>query len=67
MQMLFNTSDPALRTGSIGEETATQINVDIPDQGFDLVIMSLPFTRATNNRPYRAVSAAGGRFRPEMV
>ncbi len=35
---LFNTSDPALRTGSVGEETAAQINVDIPDEGFDLVI-----------------------------
>ena len=42
---LFNTSDPALRTGSVGEETAAQINVDIPDEGFDLVIMNPPFTR----------------------
>ena len=49
VQTLFNTSDPALRTGSLGEETATQINVDIPDQGFDLVIMNPPFTRATNH------------------
>ena len=46
---LFNTSDPALRTGSAGEETATQINVDIPDASFDLVIMNPPFTRATNH------------------
>ena len=46
---LFNTSDPALRTGSVGEETATQINVDIPDANFDLVIMNPPFTRATNH------------------
>ena len=46
---LFNTSDPALRTGSAGEETAAQINVDIPDAGFDLVIMNPPFTRATNH------------------
>ena len=38
-----------MRTGSIGEETATQINVDIPDRGFDLVIMNPPFTRATNH------------------
>ena len=29
---LFNTNDPALRTGSVGEETAAQINVDIPAQ-----------------------------------
>ena len=46
---LFNTSDPALRTGSVGEETAVQINVDIPDAKFDLVIMNPPFTRATNH------------------
>ena len=43
---LFNTSDPARRTGSMGEETATQIVADIPDEGFDLVIMNPPFTRA---------------------
>ena len=42
---LFNTSDPAMRTGSVGEETAAQINVDIPDGTFDLVIMNPPFTR----------------------
>ena len=48
-QTLFNTNDPALRTGSAGEETAAQINVDIPDAGFDLVIMNPPFTRATNH------------------
>ena len=46
---LFNTSNPALRTGSVGEETAAQINVDIPDANFDLVIMNPPFTRATNH------------------
>ena len=43
---LFNTSDPALRTGSAGEETAAQVNVEIPDASFDLVIMNPPFTRA---------------------
>ena len=43
---LFNTSDPALRTGSAGEETATQIIAKMPDEGFDLVIMNPPFTRA---------------------
>ena len=42
---LFNTNDPALRTGSVGEETAANVNVDIPDEGFDLVIMNPPFTR----------------------
>ncbi len=46
---LFNMSDPALRTGSVGEETATQVIADIPDDGFDLVIMNPPFTRATNH------------------
>ena len=44
---LFNTSDPAMRTGSAGEETAAQITADIPDEGFDLVIMNPPFTRNT--------------------
>ena len=42
---LFNTSDPAMRTGSIGEETAAQVIADIPDDSFDLVIMNPPFTR----------------------
>ena len=46
---LFNTSDPALRTGSAGEETATNVIVDMPDEGFDIVIMNPPFTRATNH------------------
>ena len=46
---LFNTSDPAMRTGSVGEETAAQVNAEIPDGGFDLVIMNPPFTRATNH------------------
>ena len=51
---LFNTSDPAQRTGSAGEETAAQILVEVPDQGFDLVIMNPPFTRATNHEGARA-------------
>ena len=42
---LFNTSDPAMRTGSAGEETATQIRAEVPDEGYDLVIMNPPFTR----------------------
>ena len=46
---LFNTSDPARRTGSAGEETAARVMVDIPDEGFDIVIMNPPFTRATNH------------------
>ena len=50
---LFNTNDPARRTGSRGEETAGQVIVDIPDDGFDLVIMNPPFTRATNHEGAR--------------
>ena len=46
---LFNTSDPAMRTGSAGEETAAQVRVDVQDEGYDLVIMNPPFTRATNH------------------
>ncbi len=46
---LFNTSDPALRTGSAGEETAGQVIAEIADGSFDLVIMNPPFTRATNH------------------
>ena len=41
---LFNTSDPAMRTGSAGEETAAQVRAEIPDEGYDLVIMNPPFT-----------------------
>ncbi len=44
---LMNTTDPALRTGSAGEETASNIVVDVPDEGFDVVIMNPPFTRNT--------------------
>ena len=46
---LFNTSDPALRTGSAGQETASQVFAEVPDGGYDLVIMNPPFTRATNH------------------
>ena len=46
---LFNTNDPAMRTGSAGEETATQILAEFPDASYDLVIMNPPFTRATNH------------------
>ena len=51
---LFNTSDPAMRTGSAGEETAAQILADFPDEGYDLVIMNPPFTRNTNKAAGRA-------------
>ncbi len=46
---LFNTSDPALRTGSAGEETSAQVTVEIPDEGFDLVVMNPPFTSNTKH------------------
>ena len=45
VQTLFNISDPALRTGSAGEETAAQVRTEIPDESFDLVIMNPPFTK----------------------
>ena len=45
----LNTSDPAMRTGSAGEETAAQIRAEIPHGAYDLVIMNPPFTRATNH------------------
>lgn len=47
---LFNTSDPALRTGSTGEETAGHVLAEIPDESFDLVIMNPPFTSNTKHR-----------------
>ena len=43
---LFNTNDPAMRTGSTGEETAARVLVDVQDAGFDIMIMNPPFTRA---------------------
>ena len=46
---LLNTSDPAMRTGSTGEETAAQIRAEIPDEGYDLVIMNPPFTSNSTN------------------
>ena len=52
VQTLFNTSDPALRTGSVGEETAAQVTVDIPDVSFELTIMNPPFT--SNTKHYNA-------------
>ena len=47
---LFNTSNPAKRTGRIGEETAAYVIADIPDERFDLVIMNPPFTSNTKHR-----------------
>ncbi len=51
---LINTTDPTLRTGSFGEETAASIVVDVPDEGFDMVIMNPPFT--SNTKHYDAAS-----------
>ena len=48
VQTLFNISDPAMRTGSAGEETAAQISTEIRDGGYDLVIMNPPFTPKCN-------------------
>ena len=56
---LFNTSDPALRTGSTGEETAAQVLAEIPDGQYDLVIMNPPFTRnVTREGAYTDTTAA---------
>ena len=49
-----NFTDPALRSGSIGEETAAQVMVDIPHEGFDMVVMNPPFT--SNTKHYDAAS-----------
>ncbi len=46
---MFNTSDPGKRTGNLGEETATEINFEIKDESFDLIIMNPPFTRAASD------------------
>ena len=67
LMTLFNMSDPVLRTGSAGEETAAQVLVEAPDEGFDLVIMNPPFTRNTGqegvhigtaNRAFAAFNAS---------
>lgn len=46
---LLNTSDPAIQTGSAGEEEADQILTEIPDLGYDMVIMNPPYTSSTNH------------------
>ena len=40
-----NTSDPAMRIGSTGEEAVALIRAEIPHESYDLVIMNPPFTR----------------------
>ena len=45
----FNTSDPTLRTASTREEAAEQVNVEIPNESFDLIIMNPPFVSNTKH------------------
>ena len=47
---LFNTSDPAIQINGGGEEIPSQAIANIPDKGFDLVIMNPPFTSDTKHR-----------------
>ena len=44
-----NYTNPALRTGSMGQETSASIIAGVRHEWFDLVIMNPPFTRATNH------------------
>ena len=46
----FNISEPAMRTGSTGAETAAQVQAEIPHESYDLVIMNPPFTSDTKHR-----------------
>ena len=50
----FNTSNPAMRTDRIGEETAAYTVAEFPDEGYDLVIMNPPFTSNTKHRDAQA-------------
>ena len=61
---LFNTSDPAMRTGSAGEQTASQITAEFPDESYDLVIMNPPFTRnvTREGETAEAIAAAFAAF-----
>ncbi|MCE2404437.1 MAG: hypothetical protein J4F43_04680 [Dehalococcoidia bacterium] len=47
---LANYTNPALRTGSSGEETASQVIAEVRHESFDLVIMNPPFTSDTKHR-----------------
>ena len=46
---LSNFSDPVLRVNGNGDEPAHQTIAELPEPGFDLVIMNPPFTRNTTN------------------
>ena len=51
---LSNFSDPAARANGNGDEQTTQVVAEIPDGGFDLVIMNPPFP--SNTKHYDAAS-----------
>ena len=61
---MFNTNDPAMRTGSTGEETAARVLVDVKDESFDIVIMNPPFTRAGSD--WEAIQRAEGSIKQFM-
>ena len=47
---LFYTSDPAMTHRQRGRgDSCTQVRAEVPDAGYDLVIMNPPFTSATNH------------------
>ena len=56
---LSNFSDPVLRTNGNGDERAHQAVAELPEKGFDLVIMNPPFTRnVTHEGEYAGTYAA---------
>ena len=62
---LVNTSAPAVRVASHGEESAEQLVAEIPDESLDLIVMNPPFTRNVTNEgvyvgTYAAAFAAFG-------
>ena len=59
LDLPVNTNNPALRTGSMGEETAAYTFTEFPSDGFDIVIMNPPFTRnVTHEGAYKDTFAA---------
>ena len=59
LDLPVNTNNPALRTGSMGEETAAYTFTEFPSDGFDIVIMNPPFTRnVTHEGAYQGTFAA---------
>ena len=59
LDLTVNTNNPALRTGSMGEETAAYTFTEFPSDGFDIVIMNPPFTRnVTHEGAYADTFAA---------